>query len=111
MEASREAPASVGLMSTGGGSGVPVWLEVLSAVTGRPVEVRASGQAASAGAALLAARAVGRELDLADLDPVVARTVPDAVATATYRTLRDHVDSVAATLVDLGTFPGSTPCS
>jgi sugar (pentulose or hexulose) kinase len=111
MEASDEAAASVGLMSTGGGSGIPVWLEVLSAVTGRPVEVRSSGQAASTGAALLAARAIGREFDLADLDPVVARTVPDAVTTATYRNLRDHVDSVAGTLVDLGTFPASTPCT
>ena len=111
MAASPDPEATVtGLMSTGGGSGVPVWLEVLSAITGRLV-VRRSGQAASAGAALLAARAVGRELALADLDNVTARAVPDAVATSTYRTLRERVDSVAGTLVGLGASSAGSPCT
>ncbi len=103
-------PPVTGLMSTGGGSAIPVWLEVLSAVTGLSVAVRRSGQAASAGAALLAARAVGRDLTLDELDPVVTATVPDAVAVATYRSLRDHVDAVAGTLVDLGASPVRAPC-
>ena len=104
-------PSLTGLMATGGGSGLPVWLEVLSAITGRAVEVRRSGQAASAGAALLAARAVGRELRLADLDPVVARTLPDAAATSSYRALRHRADAVAAAVVGLGTDPAGSPCA
>ena len=38
------------------GAAIPVWIEVLTGVTGLPVQRRRSGQAASAGAALLAAR-------------------------------------------------------
>jgi sugar (pentulose or hexulose) kinase len=103
-------PAGSRLVSTGGGSTVPVWLEVLSGITGRTVEVRRSGQAASAGAALLAARAVGRRLRLADLDPVVARTIPDAGTVAAYRALRPRVDAVAAALVALASDVGTPPC-
>ena len=43
------------------GSGVAVWIDVLTGITGLPVDRRRSGQAASAGAAVLAARAVGME--------------------------------------------------
>ncbi len=95
------APAGSGLVSTGGGSSVPVWHEVLAAITGRSVDVRRSGQAASAGAAILASRALGRELVLDDVDPVVARAVPAPAAVASYRALRPRADAVAAALVDL----------
>jgi xylulokinase len=98
-------PEVAGLVSTGGGSGVPVWLDVLSGITGRVVETRRSGQAASAGAALLAARAVGKELRLTDLDPVVARSVPDGATVSAYRGLRPRVDAAAAAVLDLDTGP------
>ncbi len=106
-----EESAASGVVSTGGGSGIPAWIEVLSGITGRAVEIRRSGQAAAAGAALLAARAVGRELTLADLDPVAARTEPDAVAVSSYRALRLHVDAVAVALLDLGPGPGGEACA
>jgi sugar (pentulose or hexulose) kinase len=109
MEAASEAGLrpgeGEGLVSTGGGSGIPVWNDVLSGITGRTVAVRRSGQAASAGAALLAARAVGRELRLDELDPVVTRTSPDAASVSAYRALRPRVDAVAAALIDLGAGP------
>ena len=102
-EAVSPPPEFTGLVSTGGGSGVPVWLDVLSGITGLAVETRRSGQAASAGAALLAARAVGRELALADLDPVVACTVPEGATVSAYRGLRHRVDAAAAAVLDLDT--------
>ncbi len=107
----ESASAATGLVSTGGGSGIPVWIEVLSGITGRSVEVRRSGQGASAGAALLAARAMGRELRLAELDPVVTCTVPDDATVSFYRALRHRADAVATAVVGLGTDPGGTPCT
>jgi xylulokinase len=109
----QPSPTPMSLVSTGGGSGVPVWIDVLSAVTGRAVETRRSGEAASAGAALLAARAVGMELDLDDLDPVAACTRPDGAAASTYRALRQHVDCVATAVLDLGSGPdvGGESCT
>ncbi len=103
-------PPGSGLVSTGGGSSVPVWHEVLAGITGRTVDVRRSGQAASTGAAVLAARAMGRQLVVADIDPVVARTAPGSAAVASYQALRSRADAVAATLVDLPPRDEGHPC-
>ena len=66
-------PAVAGWPWAGPGAAVPVWVEVLTGITGRPVPGRRSGQAASAGAALLAASAVGAGFDLDTMDPVSRR--------------------------------------
>jgi len=92
---------ALGLTLGGAGTGIPLWVEVLTAMTGLPATRRRSGEAASAGAALLAARALGMELPLDRLDPLVAETEPDPEAVARYRELRPAVDRVTGVAVDL----------
>jgi len=87
----------------GAGASSPVWQDVLSGISRLPVDRRRSGQAASAGAALLASGAVGEEWELDRLDPVVERSTPDPAIVEQYDRLRDGADHVAATLVELGT--------
>ena len=94
------APAEE-LVLAGAGTSVPVWVEVLTGVTGLAATVRRSGEAASAGAALLAATAIGAEPDLDQLDPVTVRTSPDASAVESYRKLRPRADAAASSLVAL----------
>jgi xylulokinase len=100
-------PEISALELTGGGASLPVWTEVLTGATGLPGRLRRSGQAASAGAALLAARAIGRSWDLEALDPVVRRFEVDPEIGRRYGELADHADRVAGALVDLGPPP---PC-
>ncbi len=99
-------PPAVELALTGSGATVPVWVAVLTGVTGLPVSSRRSGRAASAGAARLAAGALGLEWDLDRIDPVGRRTGPEPVATERYRELRRRAEAVTAALVDLEPFPG-----
>lgn len=87
------------LVLGGGGASLPVWTEVLTGVTGLAAASRRSGEAASAGAALLAAAAVGSDFDLEHLDPVTVRTSPDAAAVSEYVTGRARADTVAAALM------------
>jgi sugar (pentulose or hexulose) kinase len=86
----------------GGGATIPVWTDVLTAVTGVPAARRRSGEAASAGAALIAARALGIEIYLDRLDPVELRLSPDASAVEAYRQLRLRADAAAAAMIELG---------
>jgi xylulokinase len=79
------------------------WPQILTAVTGLPAVRRRSGQAASAGAALLTAIAVGEDYDLDELDPVVETVEPDETDVARYAELRDRVDAVADAVVALET--------
>jgi sugar (pentulose or hexulose) kinase len=86
---------AAGVTLGGAGSGLPVWVEVLTSVLGMPATRHRSGEAASAGAALLAGRALGMALTLEELDPVEALIVPDPGVVETYRSLRARVDHVA----------------
>lgn len=98
-------PLPVALALAGGGATTPIWWSVLTGITGLPVRHRRSGQAASAGAARLAAGAVGEAWDLDRLDPVAGGIDPDPGEVRRYAAMRDHVDAVAARLVDLGPLP------
>ncbi len=89
------------LQLAGGGADSPVWVEVLTGCTGLPARRRRSGQAASAGAALLAAAAVGEQWDLGVFDPVVARTEPDPDVVRRYAALRPETDRIASTVITL----------
>jgi xylulokinase len=93
--------AVAGLVLAGRGSTDPLWSEVLAAVTGEPVTTRRSAEAASVGAALLAASAVGWPVTLEDLNPVVATTVPTPEAVDHYRRWFSRADRVAEALVEL----------
>ena len=96
-------PSGLGL--AGAGAATPVWSEVLTGTTGLPARIRRSGEAASAGVALLTAGAVGERWDLEDLDPVVGEVGPDPAAVRVYADLRPGADRVAHALVGVGT-PG-----
>jgi len=93
---------AVGLTLGGAGSGIPLWLEVLTAITALPAARRRSGEAASAGAALLAAKACDLPLSLDLLDPLAAEILPNPTTVAAYRALRPGVERVTATLLDIG---------
>jgi sugar (pentulose or hexulose) kinase len=95
-------PPTVGLSLGGAGTGVPLWIDVLTSVTALCATRRRSGEAASAGAALLGAAAVGGALTLDHLDPVVAVTEPDPAGVDLYRSLRPAADRVAEAVLDLG---------
>jgi xylulokinase len=103
-DAGARVAAPVGLVLGGGGANSALWTEILTAVTGLPARRRRSGEAASAGAAMIVARAIGAQpgLDLDGLDPVEAQMSPDASLVATYAALRPSVDAAAAAVIELG---------
>jgi len=86
---------AAGVTLGGAGSGLPVWVEVLTSVLGVPATRHRSGEAASAGAALLAGRALGMGFSLDVLDPVEALIEPDPAGVDVYRGLRPRADHVA----------------
>jgi xylulokinase len=92
---------AAGLALAGGGEALPVWRAVVTGITGLPARRRRSGQAASAGVALVAGRAVGLSIALDDLDPVIERDDPDPVAVDGYARLRRRSDSVARMVMEL----------
>ncbi len=102
--AAREppGPSPTGISLGGSGSTVPVWADAVTGIAGLPALRRTSGQAASAGAALLAARGVGLDWDLDVLDPEDARTEPDPAAVRRYAELADRADQLAEAVVGLG---------
>ncbi len=105
-----EGPPVTGLASAGSGAAVPVWLEVLTGVTGLPVTGRRTSQAASAGAALLAAAAVGLDYDLDGIDPLESRVAPDPAVARRYAGRRGQAEQVAAAVLGLARpSPPATP--
>jgi sugar (pentulose or hexulose) kinase len=69
-----------------------------------------SGEAASAGAALLAGRALGMDLTLEQLDPVDAVITPEPQTVEVYRRLRPQVEHVATSvLAATEAFPRADP--
>ncbi len=85
----------------GAGTSLDLWVEVLTATTGLPATRRRSGEAASAGAALLAARALGEGRDLDALDPPAATVGPDPAAADRYRELGPAAERAAAAVLSL----------
>ncbi|MDE3085678.1 MAG: hypothetical protein KGJ77_02835 [Acidobacteriota bacterium] len=79
-----------------------LWLEVVTAVTGLGASRRRSGEAAMAGAALLAARALGQAWSLDHLDPVDRRVEPDPDLVRRYGELRPLADEAAAAVIGVG---------
>ena len=94
------------LWLTGAHAHAAPWPDVVAAVTGLPARRRRSGQAGSAGAALLTARATGADYDLERLDPVVATVTPNPSDVARYAYLRTEAEAAAAAVIGLA-FPGA----
>ncbi len=82
------------------------WVEVLTGITGRSGLRRHSGLAALAGAAVITWRAVGLEVSVDDVDPVVEQVRPEPEVAAVYAGLAADADRTARSLVEL---PGRSP--
>jgi sugar (pentulose or hexulose) kinase len=88
-----------GVTLGGAGTGLPLWVDVLTSILGIPAVRHRSGEAASAGAALLAGRALGLGLTLDQIDPVEAVITPDAPTVELYRRMRPQVEHVATAVL------------
>ncbi len=97
----RTAPDAAELALAGGGASMPLWRRVLSGVASRPVIVREHGEVASAGAAIVAGRALGLQLDADRLDPIAQRVRPYDSDIVAYADLRMRHEMVARATLDL----------
>lgn len=89
------------LALAGGGAAVALWVEVVTSVVGLAGVRRRSGEAASAGAAVLTARATDVDLTADELDPVVSEVSPLPEMVGHYRRLRPRRDRVAEAVIAL----------
>ncbi len=95
----RAAPDAVELALAGAGASMPLWRRVLSGVANRPVVARTHGEAASAGAAIVAGRALGSKLDPDRLDPVSKREHAFDSDVVAYGDLRMRHEMVARAMI------------
>ena len=95
------APEAQELVVAGGGAADDVWRRVLGAVTGCRVTRRTVDDAASVGARLLVAAALGEPIGVDDVNPVIAREQPDHELVAAYRPARAASDAVAEALLGM----------
>ncbi len=95
----RAAPDAVELSLAGAGASMHLWRRVLSGVANRPVVARTHGEAASAGAAIIAGSAIGVQLDPDRLDPVSERERPFDSDVVAYGDLRMRHEMVARATV------------
>lgn len=97
----RTAPDAAELALAGGGASIPLWRRILSGVSNRPVVARKHGASASAGAAIIAGRAIGLDLDPDRLDPVQERERPFDSDVVAYADLRMRHEIVARATIEL----------
>ncbi|MBV8950464.1 MAG: hypothetical protein JOZ99_06295 [Actinobacteria bacterium] len=95
------APSTARLALAGGGAGDPLWRASLGAATGRPTVRRRHDDAASAGARLVAAAALGERLDLEELNPIVDEQAADRELGKVLAGVRARSDRAAAAVLDL----------
>ena len=93
------APDRAELALAGAGAGQALWRSALAAVTGLPVLRRAVDDAASVGARLIVAAALGETLDVDDVNPVVVHEPPDAALVEAYRPVRAASDAAAHSIL------------
>jgi sugar (pentulose or hexulose) kinase len=91
----RTAPNVVELALAGEGASMPLWRHVLAGAANRPVVARQHREAGSVGAAIIAGRANGVELDPDRLDPVEDRERPFDSDVVAYADLRMRHEMVA----------------
>ncbi len=103
-----DRPPVEALALAGAGAGVALWVEILTATTGRPATVRRSNRsspqgagAAAAGAALLTAPAIRVDWTLDRLDPVVDEATAGPASVERYTQLAGAADRAARAALDL----------
>jgi xylulokinase len=95
------APGAEELALAGAGAAGALWRSVVGGVTGRAVVRRALDDAASVGARLVVATALGESLAVDDVNPVVAREEPDVALVRAYASLRATADASASAVINL----------
>jgi xylulokinase len=95
------APDAEELCLAGAGAAGDLWRRVVAGVTGRVVVRRSLDDAASVGARLIVASALGESWDVDSINPVVARQSPDASLVRDYASLRETADAIASAVIDL----------
>ncbi|MEX0663883.1 MAG: FGGY family carbohydrate kinase [Acidimicrobiia bacterium] len=95
------APDAEELALAGGGAASVLWRSVVGSVSDRTVVRRTLDDAASVGARLIVASALGESVSVDDVNPVVAREEPDAVLVRAYPSLRATADASASAVISL----------
>ncbi|MSO79588.1 MAG: hypothetical protein EXQ79_08270 [Acidimicrobiia bacterium] len=95
------APGAEELALAGAGAGDELWRTVVSGVTGRGVVRRSLDDAASVGARLVVASALGEDIAVDDVNAVVARDTPDASLVRAYASLRETADAYASAVINI----------
>jgi sugar (pentulose or hexulose) kinase len=95
------APDAAGIVLAGGGAAARAWTGIVTAMTGLRGSLRATVEAASAGAAVVTASALGLDLGTDDVNPEVGTVEPDPELVATYAARRERADEAAAQLLAL----------
>ena len=90
-----------GLALAGAGAGHALWRTVVGAVTDREWFRRRHDDAASVGARLIVAEALGEGLPLDAINPVVATGAPDPDLVAAHRSARTKSDAAAVAVLGL----------
>lgn len=98
IELAGVAPSGLALA---GGATLSPWAEIVTAVAGVPGAVRASREAASVGALLLVARALGRPADVEAVNPVTGVVCPSPSDVAAYEEPRAVSDAAVAAALSL----------
>ena len=93
------APERAEIVVAGAGAGQDLWRHVLAAAARLPVVRRAVDDAASVGARLILARALGERVDVDDVNPVVERESPDADLVDAYLPVRAASDAAASAVL------------
>lgn len=96
------APSATELALAGGGSNSSLWRDALGGVTAMRLVRRAIDDAASVGARLLVAEALGEPLSVEDVNPVSGREAADIAVIETYREVRHRADAAAHAVLGLG---------
>ena len=88
-----------GLALAGAGAAGELWRTVLAATTARPWIRRRHDDAASVGARLIVAAALGERIELDAINPIVASCDPDHELVEAYRLVRAHSDAAAVAVL------------
>lgn len=85
----------------GTGAGLGPWIDILAAACDRPVLLPRVSEAASVGALVLTASALGSPLDPSQVNPIGSERSPDRSHVAAYAQLRSASDRIAEEVVAL----------
>jgi xylulokinase len=99
------------LIAAGSGTASEVWLSALGATAGLPVVVRRTSEAASVGAHIVTAAALGRAVDVDAVNPVVDELAPSPELVGAYRDIRTSWLETAEAVLSIDRGQGSDPCA